>query len=181
MLLQQIWQSSELQKLFLVPGPDSAPVFNPKSIDIYEAQVQDFLKWMLVSIHITAGQPLHEPEIHSIAWCNMSQQQHIMLWEKLVMIFTQYHKGQQQSSTFKDNIRFLPAAIADLLLPYLTYVQPLHQVFLCQRQPTALLSPFLWMTLEGKVWPDGTVSSCLQRACAHAHIPQLQIANWLQF
>ena len=32
-----------------------------------------------------------------------------------------------------------------------------------------------------KVWPDGTVSSCLQRACARAHIPQLQIANWLQF
>ena len=42
------------------------------------------------------------------------------------MIFIQYPKGQQQSGTFKDNIRFLPMAIVDLLLLYLAYVQLLH-------------------------------------------------------
>jgi hypothetical protein len=36
------------------------------------------------------------------------------------MLYTTYYKGQQQTVKFKDNIRFLPAAIGDLLLDYLT-------------------------------------------------------------
>ena len=60
--------------MFLVPGPNSALAFNPKAIDLYEAWVQGFFKWMLVLIYITASQPLHEPEILFTAWCNMSQQ-----------------------------------------------------------------------------------------------------------
>jgi hypothetical protein len=48
------------------------------------------------------------------------------------MIYTQYHKGQQQSSTYKDNLRFIPKAIGDLLLSYITYVLPLRQLFLRQ-------------------------------------------------
>jgi hypothetical protein len=39
-----------------------------------------------------------------------------MIWEKLVMIFTQYYKEQQQSGAYKDNIRFLPKDLGDLLL-----------------------------------------------------------------
>ena len=106
---------------------------------MYEASVQEFLRRMPVLCHITAGQPLREPEILSIAWCNMSRQRHIMIWEKLVMIFTQYHKDQQQTGAFKDNIR----CRRSLALAYLAYVQPLRQIFLHQRQPRALLSPFL--------------------------------------
>ena len=67
------------------------------------------------------------------------------------MIFTQYHKGQQQSGAYKDNIRFLPKDLGDLLLQYLGCVQPLRQVFLRQREPKALISPYLWTTLDGKV------------------------------
>jgi hypothetical protein len=72
-LLRQIQQSSELRKLFLVPGPDGAPAFSSKAIDLYEARVQNFLKRMLVLIHLAAGQPLREPEILSIVWCNTSR------------------------------------------------------------------------------------------------------------
>jgi hypothetical protein len=46
------------------------------------------------------------------------------------MIYTQYYKGQQQSGVYKDNIRFLPKAIRDLLLAYIAYVLPLRQLFL---------------------------------------------------
>jgi hypothetical protein len=38
------------------------------------------------------------------------------------MLYTTYHKGQQQTGKFKDNIWFLSAAISDLLLDYLTWV-----------------------------------------------------------
>jgi hypothetical protein len=55
-LLQRIQQSPELRSMFLVEGRDSAIVFNPRAIDVYEAKVQDFLKRMLIFIHLTGGQ-----------------------------------------------------------------------------------------------------------------------------
>jgi hypothetical protein len=161
----------------LVEDESGAVVFNAKAIDIYEAKVQDFLKRLLILCHVTAGQPLRKPEFLSILWRNTSRQRHIMIWERLVMIFTQYHKGQQQSGTYKENIRFLLKPIGDLLLQYIAYVQPLRQIFLRQRSPKALISLYLWATLDGKVWPDGTVSSCLTRACARAKIARLHTLN----
>ena len=59
------------------------------------------------------------------------------------MIYTQYHKGQQQSGAYKDNIRFLLTAIRDLLLLYIAYVLPLRQLFLRQQTLGALISPYL--------------------------------------
>ena len=59
------------------------------------------------------------------------------------MFFTQYHKGQQQTGTYKENIRFLPGPIGDLLLQYIGLVMPLRQVFLRQRDPKGLISPHL--------------------------------------
>ncbi len=115
-LLQCIQQSFELRSMFLVEGLDSTIVFNSRALDVYKAKVQDFLKRMLVLCHITAGQLLREPEYLSILWCNTLPQRHIMIWEKLVIIFTQYYKGQQQSGAYKDNIRFLPKDLGDLLL-----------------------------------------------------------------
>ena len=97
------------------------------------------------------------------------------------MIYTQYHKGQQQSGVYKDNIRFLPKAIGNLLLDYLAYVLPLRQLFLRQQMPGALVSPYLWAKLKGTVWADGTLSACLTKACARARVPRLHTSNWRQF
>jgi hypothetical protein len=115
-LLQHIQKSSELRSMFLVDDPDGTIVLNLGTINIYEAKIQDFLKRMLVLCYITVGQPLREPEYLFILWYNTSRQKHIIIWEKFVMIFIQYHKGQQQSGAYKDNIRFLPKDLGDLLL-----------------------------------------------------------------
>ncbi|KAL5344173.1 hypothetical protein ACLOAV_010863, partial [Pseudogymnoascus australis] len=96
------------------------------------------------------------------------------------MIYTQYHKGQQQSGVYKDNIRFLPKAIGDLLLDYIAYVIPLRQMFLRQQTPKALISPYVWAKLDGSVWPDGTLSRCLRKACARAKVPPFHTSNWRQ-
>ncbi len=96
------------------------------------------------------------------------------------MIYTQYHKGQQQSGAYKDNIRFLPKAIGDLLLMFVGYINPLRQLFLRQQTPGALLSPYLWAKLDGTIWTDGVLSACLRRACIRAKVPQFQTAQWRQ-
>jgi superfamily II DNA or RNA helicase len=105
----------------------------------------------------------------------------LLIWEKLVMIYTQYHKGQQQSGAYKDNLRFIPKAIGDLLLSYIAYVLPLRQLFLRQQKPGALISPYLWAKLDGAVWADGTLSACLTKACTRAKVPRLHTSNWRQF
>ncbi|KAK0258860.1 hypothetical protein LTR35_018130 [Friedmanniomyces endolithicus] len=90
-----------------------------------------------------------------------------------------YHKGQQQTGRYKDNIRFLAQPIGDLLLDYIVYVMPLRQIFLRQQSPKALLSPFLWEK-NGKVWADGQLSRYLGEASARACVPRLHVSNWRQ-
>lgn len=125
-LFRRIQANVELRAMFLTEADDGSIVLSVKAMAIYEASTQEFLKRMLVLCHIPAGQPLREPELLSVTWRNTARPRHILLWEKLVMIYTQYHKGQQQSGVYKDNIRFLPKAIRDLLLDYIAYVLPLR-------------------------------------------------------
>jgi hypothetical protein len=129
-LLRQIQGSSELRAMFLAEAADGSVRLSPKAMALYEAQAQDFLKRLLVLCHIPPGQPLREPELLSVTWRNTARPRHVFLWERLVMLYTQYHKGQQQSGAYRDNIRFLPKAIGDLLLDYVAYVLPLRQLFL---------------------------------------------------
>jgi hypothetical protein len=96
-----------------------------------------------------------------------------------VMVYVQYHKGQQQTGNYKENVRFLANPIAKLLLDYIIYVLPLRQIFLRQVSPKALLSPYLWEK-DGKVWPEGYLSRYLEEASVRVCMPQLHIANWRQ-
>ncbi|KAJ3453735.1 hypothetical protein MRS44_018367 [Fusarium solani] len=134
----------------------------------YEAHVQEFLKRMVTLIHIPPAPPLRAPELLSVTYTNTGRRRCILIWEKMVMVYVRYHKSQEQVGAETENIRFLPRAIRDLLLTYLALVPPLRQVFLRQRKPGALLSPYLWSSLDGEVWRDTTISSCLRRACARA-------------
>jgi hypothetical protein len=180
-LLQRIQSKPELRAMFLTKGKNRSMALCPKAMAIYEAHAQEFLQRALVLCHISPGPPLREPELLSVTWCNTARQRHVLLWEKLVMLYTQYHKGQQQSGLYKDNIRFLPQAIGDLLLPYIAYVLPLRQMFLRQQTPGALISPYLWAKLDSTVWADGILSACLSKACARAKVPRLHTSNWRQF
>ncbi|KAH7248458.1 hypothetical protein B0J15DRAFT_514469 [Fusarium solani] len=55
-----------------------------------------------------------------------------------------------------------------MVMVYVRYHKSQEQVFLHQRKPGALLSPYLWSSLDGEVWRDTTISSCLRKACARA-------------
>src|SRR5438045_9735663 len=98
---------------FLTINDNASIILFTKFIYINESNAQEFLKRALVLCHIPPGQPLQEPELLSVTVRNTARQRHLMIWEQLVMIYTQYHKGQQQSGVYKDNIRFLPKAIGN--------------------------------------------------------------------
>ena len=179
-LFRRIQADAELRATFFTNGKDGGIILCEKAMDLYEAQAQRFLELYATPFHVSAGQPLREPELLSITVRNTARPRHLMLWQKQVMVYTQYHKGQQQSGVYKDNIRFLPKAIGDLLLDYITYVLPLRQLFLRQRTPRALISPYLFAKLDGTVWPDGSLSRCMSKACARAMVPRLHVSNWRQ-
>ncbi|KAL5611084.1 hypothetical protein FOBRF1_007201 [Fusarium oxysporum] len=180
-LLRQIEERADLRQVFVRLGPNGGVRLCPKAIAIYEAHVQEFLKRMLALISVPSGPPLRSPELLSITYINTgARRRSVFLWEKMVMIYVRYSKSQEQTGEEKDNIRFLPPAVGNLLLTYLAFVLPLRQAFLRQSKPGALLSPYLWSKLGGEVWRDGMVSSCLRRACMRAEVPQFQVAWWRQ-
>jgi hypothetical protein len=180
-LLRQIEERADLRQVFVRLDPNGGVRLCPKAIAIYEAHVQEFLKRVLAPISVPSGPPLRSPELLSITYINTgARRRSVFLWEKMVMIYVRYSKSQEQTGEEKDNIRFLPPAVGNLLLTYLAFVLPLRQAFLRQSKPGALLSPYLWSKLGGEVWRDGMVSSCLRRACVRAEVPQFQVAWWRQ-
>ncbi|KAH7471369.1 hypothetical protein FOMA001_g13820 [Fusarium oxysporum f. sp. matthiolae] len=180
-LLRQIEGRADLRQVFVRLDPNGGVRLCPKAIAIYEAHVQEFLKRILAPISVPSGPPLRSPELLSITYINTgARRRSVFLWEKMVMIYVRYSKSQEQTGEEKDNIRFLPPAVGNLLLTYLAFVLPLRQAFLRQSKPGALLSPYLWSKLGGEVWRDGMVSSCLRRACVRAEVPQFQVAWWRQ-
>jgi superfamily II DNA or RNA helicase len=178
-LLTAIQDSKPLRDSFVETAIDGSKGWRTKAIERYEDVADEFLKRLLVLVHMGSGQPLRESELFSVTWRNTQRRRNVYLKHGLVMLHTTYHKGQQQTGKFKDNIRFLPAPIGDLLLDYLVFVIPLRQVFLRQSAPHAVISPYLWWK-DGKVWADNRLTRCMEQACTRASIPRLHIANWRQ-
>lgn len=180
-LLWAIKRSAMLRELFLSDGgrTNGGVAWRESAPATYESTVQDFLQRLGPIIHISGGQPVREPELLSMTWCNTQRQRRITIRHKKVMIHLQYHKSQQQTGKLRENIRFLPDPVSSLLLDYLIYVQPLRRVFLRQSSPRATLSPFLFEK-NGKVWPDSKLSRCLERSSVRAGICRLHISNWRQ-
>ncbi|KAL5611020.1 hypothetical protein FOBRF1_007137 [Fusarium oxysporum] len=163
-LLRQIEGRADLRQVFVRPDPNGGVRLCPKAIAIYEAHVQEFLKRILTPISVPSSSPLRSPELLSITCINTgARRRSVFLWEKMVMIYVRYSKSQEQTGEEKDNIRFLPPAVGNLLLTYLAFVLPLRQAFLRQSKPGALLSPYLWSKLGGEVWRDGFVQGRLPK------------------
>jgi superfamily II DNA or RNA helicase len=154
--------------------------WNGDEIARYEASVQVFLSHLCVLIHFSSGQPVRAPEFLSMTWQNTQRGRAIVLMPgRGVMIHIQYHKGQHLTDSYKENIRFLAAPIARLLLDYLIFVQPVRLAHLRQARPGATLSPYLWER-GGEVWHDDRLSRCMRAACKTARLPDLHVENWRQ-
>jgi hypothetical protein len=180
-LLANIRQSEQLCRIFLVEDSRSPGGFawSESGIACYEATVQEFLKRLSVLTHISGGQPVRESEFFSMTYRNTQRRRSIIIRFDRVMVHVQYHKGQQQTGNYKENVRFLANPIAELLLDCVVYSLPLRGRFLRQASPKALLSPYLWEK-DGKVWPEGHLSRYLEEASIRACVPRLHIANWRQ-
>ena len=144
-LLANIRQSEQLSRIFLVENSQSSGgwAWRESATAGYEATVQEFLKRLSVLIHISGGQPVRESEFFSMTYRNTQRRRSIIVRFDRVMVHVQYHKGQQQTGNYKENVQFLADPIAKLLLDYIVYVLPLQERFLRQTSPGSLLSLYL--------------------------------------
>jgi hypothetical protein len=67
-LVAAIQGSERLRDSFLVAAADGTRRWREKAIALYEAAADEFLKRLLVLIHMGAGQPLRESELFSVTW-----------------------------------------------------------------------------------------------------------------
>ncbi|KAM0714674.1 hypothetical protein Q7P37_003053 [Cladosporium fusiforme] len=180
-LTKAIERSDQLSRIFLTENNRSPSgwAWRESAMAGYEATVQEFLKRLSVLIHVSGGQPVRESEFFSMTYRNTQRRRSITIRFDRVMVHVQYHKCQQQTSDYKENVRFLADPIAEPLLDYIVYVLPLRERFLRQTSPGSLLSPYLWEK-DGKVWSEGHLSRCLEEASVRACVPRLHVANWRQ-
>ncbi|KAM0713375.1 hypothetical protein Q7P37_010337 [Cladosporium fusiforme] len=180
-LTKAIERSDQLSRIFLTEDNRSPSgwAWRESAIAGYEATVQEFLKRLSVLIHISGGQPVRESEFFSMTYRNTQRRRSIIIRFDRVMVHVQYHKGQQQTGNYKENVRFLARPIERLVLDYIVYIMPLRERFLRQKSPGQLLSPYLWEK-EGKVWPEGQLTRNMEESSARACVPRLHVANWRQ-
>ncbi|KAJ6438068.1 P-loop containing nucleoside triphosphate hydrolase protein [Purpureocillium lavendulum] len=177
--LEGVIKSSDALKNSFLDRSGPEVRWRSKAIALYEATVDSFLTALASPFHMANGQPLRESELFSITWRNTQRHRSIGLKHGRVMVHVTYHKGQQQTGRYKDNIRFLHPAMGDMLIDYMVYVLPLRLAFARHSSPKAVMSPYLW-SKGGSVWADNRLSRCMEKASARAQIPRLRIANWRQ-
>lgn len=94
-LLDRVVENDWLRKDFLVT-PGATVQWREGAVATYLAQVKQFLKRVLLLVHITGGQPVRGTELLSIQYCNLGDshgRQNVFLVNGLVSFVTYYHKG----------------------------------------------------------------------------------------
>lgn len=177
-LLECIRSDPDMCRAFFRQDRDGDVIINSTTMSAYEADVQLFLGRLLVLCHIVPGPPLRAPEILSADTANTERMRHVYVWAKQVAIHITYHKSQESRGKARDNLRFLPNEIGNLILLYVLYVLPLRKLLLQERYPDKRLSTRLWTDRRGEPWDDRQLTHQIKSACAAARVPIMTSAWW---
>ncbi|KAH4596285.1 hypothetical protein HBH82_231530 [Parastagonospora nodorum] len=97
-----------------------------RAVHSYIKQTHQFLRRLLLLIHLTSGQPAQGTKLLTLRWRNSasSEVRNIFIEHSLVAFVTSYHKNYSQTSVTKTIFRYLPSEIGTLLVLYLSLVTP---------------------------------------------------------
>ncbi|KJK86579.1 hypothetical protein H633G_09581, partial [Metarhizium anisopliae BRIP 53284] len=121
-LLRQVEQRADLRQAFVRDdqGRTGGKTLCRQAMAVYECEAQEFLKSMITLLHVPPAPPLRAPELLTTTYANGGGRRRSMLiWEKMLFMYVRYHKSQEQTEEERDNIRFVPSRIADLLVTFL--------------------------------------------------------------
>ncbi|MCJ1390813.1 hypothetical protein MMC18_003674 [Xylographa bjoerkii] len=141
--------------------PARKPNFGHDATQIYIQSINTFLELLLILILVTGGQPPHGTSLTSLQLSNVEGfARSIIMWKTDVFIATS--DGNLENP--KPVIRFLPKAVVDMLVLYITDVRPFlrHQQF-----PNDPLSRSNFLFPEnGSFWSSDRYEAILKRVSA---------------
>ena len=111
----------------------------------YEKEIAEFLKLLLVLMHVTGGQPARGTEITNLTYENTDYMpRNITIYRGLVGFCTTYHKGMTHTGKLKRIFRFLPEPVGTVLVYYLWLILPFWQNLKGLVTGASTKSPHLW-------------------------------------
>lgn len=147
----------------------------------YYDYVKDFLKLLLLLIHVTSGLPAQGTELTRLKIFNdgFTRQNFYIIHDRVVAIALEGNKSEGVTETPKVIARYLPVRVSQLFISYAADVMPFVQ--LCRTVQGSLPSSpcsYLWHTIDGKAWTTDLVSDILcTQATQHLSIP-ITVASW---
>lgn len=120
--------------------------FRPKVIDRYLHRVDDFRELLLAAIYLLGGQPPRTTELLGLRFINTPYGgiRNIFIQHRMLCMLFTYHKGYQLKGQSKVIYRYLPQALGELLVRYITTVIPFCQQIQVKQSSRPQFSPFLW-------------------------------------
>ena len=106
------------------PGSHELEWCDPQ-VRAYLMREIQFLRLLMVCMHITGGQPARGPELGSVKITNSRySQRNIYILNGRVSFLTIYDKVQKKRGDIEHILRFLPHDLGQILVQYLVYVHP---------------------------------------------------------
>ncbi|KAI9882030.1 MAG: hypothetical protein M1823_006233, partial [Watsoniomyces obsoletus] len=156
-MLTRLLQSREGQKMRSSDGK-----WKIKQVKRYLRQVDRFLELLMVCVHVTSGQPGRGSEITTMRHRNsVLQDRNIFVMDGQVMTVVRYHKSQSQWDKPKVVPRFLPPRLGQVMVVYLTYLQP-FQEYLRVDVLGGGFSDYVWADEQGP-WGTDRLTRALKR------------------
>jgi hypothetical protein len=103
--------------------------WNTRQVQAYLSKERQFLRKLMVAMHITGGQPARGPELGSIKVSNsLYSARNIYVFNGQMCFLTVYDKARNRRGNNKYVLRCLPPAMSQILVQYLVYVRPFARV-----------------------------------------------------
>lgn len=181
-MLDRVLASESLWQEFIeVRQADSSVRWRESYVTAYQQWVDQFLRRLLVLIHMTGGQPARATELISIRHSNTPEGRHRNLYIEhgLASIVTSYHKSQSISNSIKVIHRYLPRAISELVVYYLWLIQPFTETasMFARGTDRRVRSPFFWPRDKGH-WDAARLGALLKQE-GETHLnTKLNVISW---
>jgi hypothetical protein len=128
----------------------------------YLRQVDRFLALLLGCVHMESGQPARGSEIVTMRHRNgLLQDRNVFVVDGAVMTVVRYHKSQSQWDKPKVVPRFLPPRLGQVMVLYLSYLQPFRE-YLVATVLGGGLDDYIWSNEQG-AWGTDRLTKVLRR------------------
>jgi DEAD/DEAH box helicase len=167
---KRINRTARLAREWLVDRGGGEREISQAAARAYLDDVADFMRQLLLLVHLTGGMPPRGTEAIGVRVRNDCGPRDVNVSDGSVMVITRYSKTQRTTGRSRATPRFLPPRVSRLLVLYLAAVEPfahgLRRVQLAAQRGEGARpkrSAFLFHDGDGAAWPAKRLCAELQR------------------